>query len=114
MRAHHECDAASSSSIRSTSSMRATLEAGFLALLEAKVILPLAKRRWTPYADLHQWRPPFLSAGVASTGALGVASEVLRHALPEFYWGYGILLWVWFVATGIALIRLDVERTGGR
>lgn len=49
-----------------------------------------------------------------TTGALGVVSEVLRHALPEFYWGYGILLWVWFVATGIALIRLYAEKTGGK
>jgi hypothetical protein len=40
---------------------------------------------------------------------LGVASEILRHAAPEFYWGYGILLWVWFIATGIALIRLSPE-----
>lgn len=44
--------------------------------------------------------------GIA-TGALGVVSEVLRHAAPSFYWGYGILLWVWFVATGIALIRMS-------
>jgi Domain of unknown function (DUF4386) len=51
--------------------------------------------------------------GVA-TGTLGVASEILRHAAPEFYWGYGILLWVWFIATGIALIRLSPERAGGR
>ena len=49
-----------------------------------------------------------------TTGALGVLSEILRHAVPEFYWGYGILLWVWFIATGIALIRLSLERTGSR
>ncbi len=24
----------------------------------------------------------------------------------SFYWGYGLLMWVWFVAVGIALIRL--------
>jgi hypothetical protein len=41
--------------------------------------------------------------GVA-TGALGMLSEALRHAAPFFYWGYGILLWVWFIAVGIALI----------
>lgn len=41
------------------------------------------------------------------TGGLGVVSEILRHALPGFYWGYGILLWVWFLAAGIALIRLS-------
>jgi hypothetical protein len=43
--------------------------------------------------------------GVA-TGALGMLSEALRHAAPFFYWGYGILLWVWFIAVGIALILL--------
>jgi Domain of unknown function (DUF4386) len=43
--------------------------------------------------------------GVA-TGALGMLSEVLRHAAPFFYWGYGILLWAWFIAIGIALILL--------
>jgi hypothetical protein len=43
--------------------------------------------------------------GVA-TGALGMLSEALRHAAPFFYWGYGILLWVWFIAVGIALITL--------
>ena len=51
--------------------------------------------------------------GVA-TGALGVVSEILRHAVPGFYWGYGILLWVWFIATGIALIRLSRQRAAGR
>jgi len=43
--------------------------------------------------------------GIA-TGGLGVIAEALRHAVPEFYWGYGVLMWVWFVAVGIALIRL--------
>lgn len=46
--------------------------------------------------------------GVA-TGALGVVSEALRHAVPSFYWSYGLLLWVWFVAVGIALIRLGLR-----
>jgi hypothetical protein len=50
----------------------------------------------------------------AATGALGVASEILRHAVPEFYWGYGILLWTWFIATGIALIRLPSKRLDNR
>ena len=40
------------------------------------------------------------------TGALGIVSEALRHAAPWFYWGYGVLLWAWFIAVGIALIRL--------
>lgn len=40
------------------------------------------------------------------TGALGMLSEALRHAAPFFYWGYGILLWVWFIAVGVALINL--------
>lgn len=43
------------------------------------------------------------------TGALGVLSEALRHAVPQFYWGYGVLLWVWFIAAGIALIRLGLR-----
>jgi hypothetical protein len=43
--------------------------------------------------------------GIA-TGGLGVVAEALRHAVPEFYWGYGLLMWVWFVAVGVALIRL--------
>ncbi|WP_160668869.1 DUF4386 family protein [Pseudarthrobacter sp. ATCC 49987] len=43
--------------------------------------------------------------GIA-TGGLGVVAEALRHAVPEFYWGYGVLMWVWFVAVGIALVRL--------
>jgi hypothetical protein len=40
------------------------------------------------------------------TGALGMLSEALRHAAPLFYWGYGILLWVWFIAIGASLITL--------
>ena len=51
--------------------------------------------------------PRYLAWAGIATGALGVASEVLRYAAPSFYWGYGILLWVWFVTTGIALIRLS-------
>lgn len=43
--------------------------------------------------------------GIA-TGGLGVVAESLRHAVPEFYWGYGVLMWAWFVAIGIALVRL--------
>ncbi|WP_457950344.1 DUF4386 family protein [Pseudarthrobacter sp. alpha12b] len=51
--------------------------------------------------------PRYLGWLGVGTGALGVVSEVLRHAVPEFYWGYGVLLWVWFITTGIALIRLS-------
>ncbi len=50
--------------------------------------------------------PRFLAWLGTVTGALGVVSEVLRHTVPDFYWGYGVLLWVWFIAAGIALIRL--------
>ncbi|KRE79222.1 DUF4386 family protein [Arthrobacter sp. Soil763] len=46
--------------------------------------------------------------GIA-TGALGVAAEALRHAAPGFYWAYGVLLWVWFVWAGIALLRLGKD-----
>jgi len=47
---------------------------------------------------------PWLGIG---TGTLGVVGEVLRHAVPDFYWGYGILLCLWFLAAGTALIRLS-------
>lgn len=39
------------------------------------------------------------------TGALGIASEALRYAVPAFYWTYGILLWVWFIGAGVTLLR---------
>lgn len=51
--------------------------------------------------------------GIA-TGGLGIIAEALRHAVPEFYWGYGVLLWVWFVAVGIALLRLAGRMPGKR
>lgn len=41
-----------------------------------------------------------------TTGSLGVIAEALRHAVPSFYWAYGVLLWIWFIATGVALLRL--------
>lgn len=41
-----------------------------------------------------------------ATGGLGVVSEALRYAAPLFYSGYGVLLWAWFIAVGVALIRL--------
>lgn len=62
--------------------------------------LALLKARTAPLPRYLAW----LGIG---TGALGVVSEVLRHVAPNFYWGYGILLWLWFIATGIALIRLS-------
>ncbi|MFD5277620.1 DUF4386 family protein [Pseudarthrobacter sp. NPDC058362] len=43
------------------------------------------------------------------TGALGVLSEALRFVAPTFYWGYGVLLWAWFISIGISLIRLHPE-----
>lgn len=46
--------------------------------------------------------------GVAA-GALGMVSEALRQAAPAFYSGYGLLMWAWFVATGVALIRLGLR-----
>ncbi|MDI3240388.1 DUF4386 family protein [Arthrobacter sp. AL08] len=39
-------------------------------------------------------------------GGLGVVAEALRHTVPEFYGGYGVLMWAWFVGVGVALIRL--------
>jgi len=43
--------------------------------------------------------------GVAA-GAVGVVAEALRFAVPEVYLVYGILMWAWFTAVGIALIRM--------
>lgn len=43
------------------------------------------------------------------TGSLGVISEALRFVAPEFYWGYGVLLWIWFVSVGINLLRLQPD-----
>ncbi|MGZ4662494.1 MAG: DUF4386 family protein [Arthrobacter sp.] len=52
--------------------------------------------------------------GVAA-GAVGVVAEALRLAVPEVYLVYGILMWAWFTAVGIALIRLSrrTPRAGG-
>jgi hypothetical protein len=44
--------------------------------------------------------------GVA-TGTVGTIAEALRQAVPGFYLAYGILMWAWFLAVGIALIRLS-------
>jgi hypothetical protein len=49
--------------------------------------------------------------GVAA-GAVGLVAEALRFAVPEVYQVYGILMWAWFTAVGIALIRLS-RRTPG-
>lgn len=46
------------------------------------------------------------------TGALGLLSEALRFVAPSFYWGYGVLLWAWFIAVGVSLIRLYPEAPG--
>ena len=43
--------------------------------------------------------------GVAA-GIFGIAGEALRQAVPSFYLGYGLLMWAWFIAVGIALVRL--------
>lgn len=40
------------------------------------------------------------------TGALGLLSEALRFVAPAFYWGYGVLLWAWFITIGVGLMRL--------
>jgi len=50
------------------------------------------------------------------TGSLGLLSEALRFVAPAFYWGYGVLLWAWFIAVGVSLIRMHPEApdpTGG-
>ncbi|RKR15475.1 DUF4386 family protein [Arthrobacter oryzae] len=44
--------------------------------------------------------------GVAA-GTVGTIAEALRQAVPGFYPAYGILMWAWFLAVGIALIRLS-------
>lgn len=48
-------------------------------------------------------------AGIA-TGSLGVAGETLRFLVPMLYSVYGVLLWAWFTAVGLAL--LQVARQG--
>lgn len=52
------------------------------------------------------------------TGGLGLASEALRFAMPALYAVYGPLLWVWFAAVGLSLLRLGrsvrTERQPGR
>lgn len=42
-------------------------------------------------------------------GALGLLAEALRYLVPALYGGYGLLMWAWFVAAGIVLIRLGRE-----
>jgi hypothetical protein len=46
------------------------------------------------------------------TGALGLAAEVLRFTVTGLYAVYGPLLWLWFAAVGIALLRLAGHRAG--
>ncbi|QYF90555.1 hypothetical protein [Arthrobacter sp. PAMC25284] len=50
--------------------------------------------------------PRFLAWLGIATGGLGIVAETLRHAVPALYPGYGLLMWMWFVTMGIALIRL--------
>lgn len=47
--------------------------------------------------------------GIAA-GALGLLAEALRYLVPALYGGYGLLMWAWFVAVGIVLIRLGRKR----
>jgi len=55
------------------------------------------------------------AAGTLAPGPVGsdmqlryaTAAEALRFAVPEIYLVYGILMWAWFTAVGIALIRLS-------
>ncbi|MBG6224859.1 hypothetical protein IWX63_001421 [Arthrobacter sp. CAN_A2] len=44
------------------------------------------------------------------TGSLGLLSEVLGFAVPGLYAVYGPLLWAWFTAVGVALLRLPDRR----
>ncbi|MCX6499482.1 MAG: DUF4386 family protein [Arthrobacter sp.] len=44
-----------------------------------------------------------------ATGTLGLASEALRFAVPSLYGVYGPLLWLWFAAVGISLLRHPVH-----
>ncbi|WP_081766014.1 DUF4386 family protein [Arthrobacter sp. 31Y] len=53
--------------------------------------------------------PQWLAWLGVATGILGIAGEALRHAMPGFYGVYGVFLWAWFIATGIALIRLGLR-----
>lgn len=80
------------------------------ALSAAGILLMAIAMSRTPSGQFPRW---VAWLGMA-TGALGIASEILRYAVPEFYWGYGVLLWAWFVSTGIALIRMPVPATQHR
>ncbi|MBM7503522.1 DUF4386 family protein [Agromyces aurantiacus] len=44
------------------------------------------------------------------TGALGLAGEALRFAMPAIYAVYGPLLWAWFAIVGVVLLRLPARR----
>jgi hypothetical protein len=46
------------------------------------------------------------------TGALGLAGEALRFAVTGLYAVYGPLLWIWFAAVGVALLRLAASPPG--
>ncbi|AXJ08893.1 DUF4386 family protein [Arthrobacter sp. PM3] len=50
--------------------------------------------------------------GVAA-GTAGMIAEALRFAVPDVYLAYGVLMWAWFAAVGIALIRLALRTTRG-
>ncbi len=50
--------------------------------------------------------PRFLAWLGIAAGSVGVAAETLRYAVPEVYMIYGVLMWGWFVAVGVGLIRL--------
>jgi hypothetical protein len=71
--------------------------AGMLTPLGVLLIsLPLVRGilpRWTGWLGI-------------ATGALGLAAEALRFAATSLYAVYGPLLWIWFAAVGIALLRL--------
>jgi hypothetical protein len=42
-----------------------------------------------------------------------VIAEALRFAVPDVYLAYGVLMWAWFAAVGIALIRLALRTPRG-
>lgn len=46
------------------------------------------------------------------TGALGLASEALRFAMPALYAVSGPLLWFWFAVVGVSLLRLARQTQG--
>ena len=69
------------------------------SLSAAGIVLVAAAMKRSSFPSYLTW------LGVAA-GAAGVVAEVLRFVAPGAYSVYGLLLWAWFLGTGVALLRL--------